>query len=533
VVDVTVTDAGGNPIHGLRASEFRITEDKAPQRVKTFEEHTLPATPAAAPDAAKLQPGVFTNALTVQADTPVNILLLDTLNTGMTSQAFVHGQLVKYLKNARPGTRMAIFALSGGHLVMLQSLTADPTLLRLAIARSHPEATHIPPANSGGGTAGGAEAQIASVSPELADAIQQFQQTESDTYQALAGKETLSALNQLARYLAGIPGRKNLIWFGGSFPVGVRPAGSSDSVAKYMADSLSGTNPVDAQYRETITLLTRARVAIYPADANGLGLESRMGAQRWASRVAMGDIADATGGHAFYNTNGLAQAVDEVTTNGASYYTLAYAPSRGGAHGEYRNIRVQLNGKSYKLAYRHGYYAEPSDAAAPNSTPDPNPNNQLPSIRLASLYTAPPETQIRFFAHLAPVEQTPEPRLTQTSARRQLAPERFRRYQIDFSVDPLALDIRTTPDGLRHAHLEFLTLVFDTRGRVVNSTAETAQATWNPAQFATAQQQGVRYPQQVAVPAEGVHTVRVLIHDLNTDKIGSMDLPASALQPAP
>lgn len=34
---------------------------------------------------------------------------------------------------------------------------------------------------------------------------------------------TLQALPQLARYLSGVPGRKNVIWFSGSFPISIFP----------------------------------------------------------------------------------------------------------------------------------------------------------------------------------------------------------------------------------------------------------------------------------------------------------------------
>ena len=39
----------------------------------------------------------------------------------------------------------------------------------------------------------------------------------------LRARYTLDAMNQLARYLCGIPGRKNLIWFSGSFPINIFP----------------------------------------------------------------------------------------------------------------------------------------------------------------------------------------------------------------------------------------------------------------------------------------------------------------------
>ena len=39
LTDVTVTDANGNPVHGLSRSAFRIFDNKEPQAIASFEEH--------------------------------------------------------------------------------------------------------------------------------------------------------------------------------------------------------------------------------------------------------------------------------------------------------------------------------------------------------------------------------------------------------------------------------------------------------------------------------------------------------------
>ncbi len=44
---------------------------------------------------------------------------------------------------------------------------------------------------------------------------------------------TLEAMQQLARYLADIPGRKNVIWLSGSFPAGIVPDSMSGSTLTY------------------------------------------------------------------------------------------------------------------------------------------------------------------------------------------------------------------------------------------------------------------------------------------------------------
>ena len=74
---------------------------------------------------------------------------------------------------------------------------------------------------------------------------------------------TLDCMNQLARYLAGIPGRKNLIWFSASFPIDLLPSGD-------LADPFAAMGDSEDEFRETVTLLARSHVAVFPVDARGL-----------------------------------------------------------------------------------------------------------------------------------------------------------------------------------------------------------------------------------------------------------------------
>ena len=133
VVDVVVTDGHQNPIHNLKASDFTLLEDGKPQTVKVFEEHAAAeaATPVSTP---KAEPGVFSNELSISTPGPLNILLLDSLNTPVNDQVFLHEQVMKYLKQSPPGRRIAIFGLTR-QLTMLQSFTTDPEVLRAALNR--------------------------------------------------------------------------------------------------------------------------------------------------------------------------------------------------------------------------------------------------------------------------------------------------------------------------------------------------------------------------------------------------------------
>jgi hypothetical protein len=75
---------------------------------------------------------VFSNFSPYPLPPSVNVLLLDSLNTNMENQSFVHSQTMKFLKSAKPGSPMAIFTM-GQQLRFIQGFTADPALLMAAL----------------------------------------------------------------------------------------------------------------------------------------------------------------------------------------------------------------------------------------------------------------------------------------------------------------------------------------------------------------------------------------------------------------
>ncbi len=82
--------------------------------------------------APKLPAGLFTNKSAAPANGPVNVLLLDYLNTPVTAQANARKQLIEFLDKAPAGTRIAIFGMTT-HLYMLQGFTSDMAVLKAAL----------------------------------------------------------------------------------------------------------------------------------------------------------------------------------------------------------------------------------------------------------------------------------------------------------------------------------------------------------------------------------------------------------------
>ncbi len=130
ILDIVVADDEGHPVHNLKLSDFRILEDNQPTTPKSFEEHRSgEASPPATTQAKQtLPPNTFANAVPPPGDRPVNLLLIDSLNTPIALQAIVRQQMLDYVKKMPAGTRMAIFGLAT-HLFLIQGFTSDPDVL--------------------------------------------------------------------------------------------------------------------------------------------------------------------------------------------------------------------------------------------------------------------------------------------------------------------------------------------------------------------------------------------------------------------
>ena len=556
VVDVVVTDDKGHPIQGLKQSDFTLQENNVPQRLRSFEEHVGPtaAELAKQPPMPKMPPGTFTNFSPVTQDTALDILLIDALNTPTRDQAFVRDQLKKYLKNAKAGTRIAIFGLTT-HLSLLQGFTADPEILKAIIDKKNPISSVLLDDQAGGGTGMSSGSNFLSDmtgdDPTMASVIanvQQFEAEQASFQTQLRSRYTLDAMNELARYLASLPGRKNLIWFSGSFPLDILPDGD-------LTNPFSVVGSADDEFRQTTNLLARSQVAVYPVDAGGLINDplysASLGGSRYskssaafaqdsqnflaqngAAHMTMMQMAEATGGHAYLNTNGLTEAVESAISTGAFYYTLTYSPGSGKWNGDYRKIAVKLDKPGYNLAYRRGYYADDpfntnkdEDAATSSSTPA-NPSS------LGMMRGAPPPTQITMKALVLPASTTTEPEPVKGVS---LNPDLktkgpWRRYEIDVAANPADISFPTTTKGDRFGALEFITYVYDKDGVVILLRDEKTHATKTPQQYSDFLRGSVLWHQEISVPAKGDYFLRIGIHDLMSDKMGGVEVPISTVE---
>ena len=81
--------------------------------------------------------------------------------------------------------------------------------------------------------------------------------------------------------------------------------------------------------------------------------------------------------------------------------------------------------------------------------------------------------------------------------------------------------------------LEFVTLVYDLTGNSVIVAGNPVYANFNRQEYEKISHVGIPYHQEVSVPAKGDYYLRIIVHDLPTDHVGSIKVPLSAVSKLP
>ncbi|MEE9234815.1 MAG: VWA domain-containing protein [Candidatus Acidoferrales bacterium] len=517
LVDVVVRDKDGNPVRDLTKEDFVLLEEGEPQEIATF---SFEQPGQQVPPPPPLPPHVFTNRpqYTVPPG-PLTILLLDALNTRFTDQAYVRDQMMRYLtEQLEPNQRTAIFAL-GRRLHLLQNFTTDPELLRAALAQFAGEQSVELRRGEGIEISPQIAAAMALV-PNMLESLQQFDAER--TYQSVDRRvaTTLKALRMIARSTAGYPGRKNLIWVSSAFPFTLNP--TNFALYRNYAE----------QMRQTASLLTDARVAVYPVDARGLvgssgfsattsgpfggpalagqlGRESELLA---SSHHSMRQLAKDTGGRAFVNRNDIDIAVQLGVADGSNYYSLGYYPTNKDWDGKFRRIEVRLLRKGVEVRHRRGYYASnPADAWQELETNQEEEERKTGDLQDA-LFSPMPPTVITFLVEVPPPQ-----------------PARPATVEVRLLVDAHTLTFEED-GGRQRCHLDFLVGAFSPQGELVNQISQTLNASLRPQTYQRIQQRGLPFQTQLELDP-GRYTLRVLVRDNRTGLLGVTDIPLVIQEP--
>ncbi len=355
-VSVTVHDKDGHPVTGLTKDDFTLLDEGQRQQIASFSVQTNQHTASAV-----AAPNVFTNRFDQGvAQPPLTVVVIDAYNArywdlyppeygGMCPPICAIGSLFqeveKFIAHVQPQDRVALYILVG-KLYLLQDFTNDPAALQRAIprAKDYSNSFHF-------------------ARPEM-------DQVDLDTH-------TMDAMQAIANRLANVPGRKSLVWLTTGYP----------SVALYDG----GVVVTYDKMGKASKTLGNADLPLFAIDAKGFvaplggggGPVPRAGSR--GPMAAVGpppskspdgcndwltacpplvrdfefskNLADTTGGRAFYNTNDLAGAIRQAMDDSAVTYVLGYYPDHNKWNGEFRDIKVKVDRPGVEVRSRSGYYA--------------------------------------------------------------------------------------------------------------------------------------------------------------------------------
>jgi VWFA-related protein len=501
-VSVVVRDKDGKPIPNLKQEDFTILDEGHPQRIAFFGS-AAPAAPAPVTP-GHLPPNFFTNRFDLKGEDPgaVTVVLFDTLNTAFEDQSWVRRQVLRYLQHMSPQDHVALCGLNN-QLIVLHDFTQDASALVDALKHftpkeiaaydaSHPadfdvEALHSDPSWMK------FQARVNEANQEISD------QSKENRVEL-----TVSAIQAIASHVAGIPGRKNLVWISGGFPLQV----GIGVIAPDRDTRL--LNPNDAA-----KALSSVSMAIYPIDARGIeasgpGLlqsptkadESFFALQ--SNRDSFRLLADATGGKAFYGSNDVAGAVQQAFDDGRYAYTLGFYPDHGQWNGKYRKIKVTLKAHAAQIRYRKGYFAYPDRPAS-----DDKIKAELQEVAVSPL-------EATSLGMLISVKLSPPVEKRELDVRVEMDPRQF---------------LLSPAVGHETGALDMYYLQRDAQGKILAADKHRLGLNFERKQYEALTKTGIIFESHLIVRPE-TNEVRVVVRDAGSGAMGSVTLPASAFTAA-
>jgi len=358
-VNVIVQDRAGQPVSDLTRDDFVVLDKGRDQPIAFFSKESV-ATPRA--PSPPLPPDIFTNHLEESAASPTSAtaILLDGLNTRFADQPYARQQIVRFLGQLQPQDCVALYALGQG-LRVVHDFTQNAQLLLDALAREekHPSLGILDSGREEPLTGWG----------EFDVWMGELNRGVAEKYRADRALRTIRSLLAIANHLERLPGRKNLIWVAGSFPAWFN-RGSVPALEKLR----SGHNNFDPEIARAARALDNASLAIYPVDARGLVAPEEFSPDRGSisrelpgpgSREfgAMRELAERTGGRAFYNTNDIRGAIRQAADDSRVTYVLGFYPAHSAWDGRFREIKVRVKRPGLQVRHRRGYFALPEESS--------------------------------------------------------------------------------------------------------------------------------------------------------------------------
>jgi VWFA-related protein len=386
-VDVIARNSRGDYVEGLEASDFKLYENDAPQKITLFvPPGRLGSGSTGAPQATLtttetvvgVRPGAAQDESSETRETQFITVVIDLADLQPSSVPAAIGATAEYLSNTlSPDNYVSVFWI-GGSLHLLVPVT-----------RSRDEAVRAVKSLAGKVASGletraerdATRQEIESVQGMIARVhnparVARLQQEAATLKADLGMEDTLQAravfvaLRALAEQYRSLPGRKCVIFFSDDFSPSpeveselsaVIDAANRSGVSFYVVAGSGLAPPSTTEALARTTPSTALSSSRYKPRGDGGGFDEfdtmRMGPG--AGLAYLNQLAEETGGLMVGSGSSLGPTLAEVDRDLHEYYTLVYQPSDTNYNGAFRRVRVEVLRPGCHLRYRQGYWGIP------------------------------------------------------------------------------------------------------------------------------------------------------------------------------
>jgi VWFA-related protein len=369
-VEVVVTDKKGNRIKGLTQDDFELREDGKLVKITNFY--------AVEDGVVKLRGGEFASkeAMLPEREAPTDalpedqrlylVIYIDNFNLKVFDRNRVFVSIREFLRTKLSPQDRVMLVTYDRELHVRRPFTSDP----MVIASSLFEIEKM--------TAMGNSAER-----ERQEVLREILDAEESSYAMIRARSyaesqfndltfSIDAIKQVVSWLAGVPGRKAVLYVASGLPLVAGEDVFHAIQDKWAAETnaLMEARNYDAsrRFQEVLAQANANRVTFYTIDAGGLRTptsiaaeNARPGATAFVDSVYFANIqgslqmmAEKTGGRAIYNTNDPTRGLLEVAEDFRTYYSLGYSPVRA-SDGKYHRIEVRTRRKDLIVRHREGY----------------------------------------------------------------------------------------------------------------------------------------------------------------------------------
>jgi VWFA-related protein len=427
LVPVIVTDKKGHHVTGLKPSDFHIEEDGIAQEISAFSTDTAPSASrllAVADRGAESNAPAAPAGVSASPGSPALghtfVICIDTLHTAMADSSRTREALMHLFEKEKPAGAQYVMVAIGRQLRVLRTATGDPATV---LATLHSPA--LQPA-LGGGDAAALASEVRDLKNRMYDfcrrcpACGSRSQTRACDFDVQNLKASIDAqaerwasldgvmlaqLKSVVEEIAKLPTARTLILVSDGFSL--QPTSEFYGVAGSFlpADArfrMQGPTDLQPELKNVIRSAVERNVRVYSVNALGLqqtgfasngsmdasapedrsapsvirhvpssnrGGQLQSDMDHMASTVAfqngsaMEQLARATGGVYFHDSNNMVKQFRSAIGDGRDYYLLAYVSKNVAKDGAFRHITVSVSDKKLNVRAKSGYWADGAQPA--------------------------------------------------------------------------------------------------------------------------------------------------------------------------